>query len=243
VASRQADYDDPRSLENAFRGLDSLIFVSSDGRPEVMARHHENVLEALIEARVRHVVYTSVVTVGEESSFVYNSVHRWTEDALAKTDIEVFIARTSIFFEFFLSSFVFTALDRGELAIPAGDGRMSLVSREDVGDCLATAANEGRVGRADLTGPESLTGTEIAVQVSEVTGRPMIYVSLGGDDYRAELQASGAARWLIDAFSTMFEAIRLGQFAAVSDDVRAMSRHPPLALSAYLTGIVRTVDS
>src|SRR5947207_2641411 len=44
---RLADYDDQDALASALTGLDSLVFVSSDGEPSVMWRHHRNVVDAI----------------------------------------------------------------------------------------------------------------------------------------------------------------------------------------------------
>ncbi|GAB4002957.1 hypothetical protein GCM10029992_42800 [Glycomyces albus] len=72
LTARGADYDDPASLERAFAGLETLVFVSSDGRAETMARHHRNVIAAAVGAGVGHVVYTSILDIEPDSRFYYS---------------------------------------------------------------------------------------------------------------------------------------------------------------------------
>src|SRR5262245_11226913 len=80
-----ADYDDPAALRRAFRGVGTLVFISSDGDGEVMRRHHEHVVAAVAGAGVEHVVYTSVIDIAPDSPFYYAPIHRDTEAGLTAT--------------------------------------------------------------------------------------------------------------------------------------------------------------
>ena len=146
---RFADYDDPASLRAAFAGLRTLIFISSDGVAETMRRHHEHVVAAAIAAGLEHVLYTSILDVAPDSSFYYSAVHRETEGLLAESGLGHCLARTSIFADYFLSTWIAAALDEGTLALPAGAGRMSLVSRDDGRvACRRRGLAPGRADRA-----------------------------------------------------------------------------------------------
>jgi NAD(P)H dehydrogenase (quinone) len=173
-AVRHADYDDPSSLRESFAGIDTLVFISSDGVIEPMRRHHEHVIGAAVDAGVDHVVYTSIVDVSPDSGFYYSAVHQESEALLARSGLSCCFARTSIFADFFVSTWIEPALHEGTLALSAGEGRMSLVSRDDAARALAAAAVSRREGIIELTGPAALTVGEIA-QITEVeTGRRCI---------------------------------------------------------------------
>jgi NAD(P)H dehydrogenase (quinone) len=234
LTARFADYDDPSSLRAAFAGVRTLVFVSSDGVAETMRRHHEHVVAAAIDAGLEHVVYTSILDVSPDSSFYYAAVHRETEALLAESGLGHCLARTSIFADYFLSTWVAPALDEGTLALPAGAGRMSLVTRDDVARTLAAGAVSRREGISELTGPEALTAGEIGELTEEASGRRLRYVALEEDAYRQRLAREHARDWLIEAFTSMFGSVREGRFAVVSTDIPSLTGEPQQPYAEFI---------
>jgi NAD(P)H dehydrogenase (quinone) len=226
LTSRFADYDDPASLRAALAALRTLVFVSSDGVAETMRRHHEHVVAASVEAGVEHIVYTSIVDVSLDSGFYYAPVHRETEALLAASDLQHCLARTSIFTDYFVSTWLAPALAEGVLALPAGNGRMSLVTRDDTARALAAAAVSRRRGVVELTGLEALTGAEICQITEAATGRRLGYAPLGEDEYRGRLAGEDAPAWLIEAFTSLFVSVGAGRFAGVSEDAPRVTGRP-----------------
>jgi NAD(P)H dehydrogenase (quinone) len=104
LVARYADYDDPASLSAALGGVDTLVFISSDGVAESIGRHHEHVVAASVDAGVRRVVYTSIIDDQPDSRFYYAPVHRATEAHLQASGLQHLIARTSIFADFFVDT-------------------------------------------------------------------------------------------------------------------------------------------
>jgi NAD(P)H dehydrogenase (quinone) len=238
LTARHADYEDPASLRAAYAGLETLVFISSDGVAEPMRRHHGNVVAAAVDAGVEHVVYTSIVDVAPDSRFYYSPIHQETEALLAASNMRVCLARTSIFADFFLSTWIAPALEHGTLALSAGAGRMSLVTRDDVACGLAAAATAGREGVVDLTGPAALTAGEIAAITQDATGRPLRYDALEDDEYRRRLAAEEAPGWLIEAFTSMFGSVREGRFAVVSEDIPRLTGEPQRTWAEFLRAAV-----
>ena len=60
IEIRQGDYDDKNSLVSAFEGLDKVLFISSQPGGKISRlEQHTNVVDALKEAKVKYVAYTS----------------------------------------------------------------------------------------------------------------------------------------------------------------------------------------
>jgi NAD(P)H dehydrogenase (quinone) len=234
ATARFADYDDPASLRAAFAGIDTLVFISSDGVIEPMRRHHEHVVAAAVDAGVGHVVYTSILDASPDSRFYYAAVHRDTEALLAASGLRHCFVRTSIFADFFVETWIEPALSAGELALSAGTGPMSLVTRDDTARALAAAAVAGCERVIELTGPAALTAAEIS-QVTEATTRQRLhYVPLEEREYRQRLAAEHAPDWLIEAYSSMFRSVREGRFAGVSADVVRLTGKPQQSFADFL---------
>lgn len=235
---RRADYDDPASLRAALADAAVLVFVSSDGLAEVMRRHHEHVVAAASDAGVEHVVYTSIVDAAPDSRFYYAPVHRDTEALLAASGIPHCLARTSIFADFFVSTWIEPAVR--ELALPLAAGRMSLVTRDDVALALARLALARSEGTLELTGPEALTAADVCRGTTAVTGRELRFVALEEPEYRGRLAETGEPDWLIDAYSTMFASVREGRFATVSDDIPRLTGRPQQSYAGFLRVAARS---
>jgi NAD(P)H dehydrogenase (quinone) len=231
---RRADYDDRLSLRVAFADVDTLVFVSSDGVAEEVRRHHEHIVAAAIDAGVEHVVYTSIVDVSPDSRFYYAAVHRETEALVAESGLSHCLARTSIFADYFVSTWIAPALEEGTLALPAGAGRMSLVSRNDAARALAVAAVSRCEGVIELTGPAALTGDEISQSTEAATGRRLRYVALEEEAYRQRLARGQAPSWLIDAFTSLFAAVQEGRFELVSPDIPRLTGEPQQPYAEFI---------
>ena len=85
--TRRADFDDPASLDAAFKGVDRLLIVSTDDvvTPGKRLRQHTAAVEAAARARIGHVVYTSMPNPEPGSLIPFAPDHYGTEQALAKS--------------------------------------------------------------------------------------------------------------------------------------------------------------
>jgi NAD(P)H dehydrogenase (quinone) len=239
LVARYADYDDPASLSAALVGVDTLVFISSDGVAESMGRHHEHVVAAAIDARVRRVVYTSIIDDQPGSRFYYAPVHRATEAHLAASGLRHLIARTSIFSEFFVDTWLAPALRDGELALSDGGGGMSLVTCDDVATALVAAALGDRDDEIRLTGPDALTAGHIAEIAGAAAGRALDYLPLTDAGYRSRLLADRTPDWLIEAYASLFTSVRAHRFAAVSADVPTLTGRPAGSFDSFLSSLAR----
>lgn len=238
VLAKYADYDEPTALSAALAGVDTLVFISSDGVAELMSRHHKNVVTALLQADVRRVVYTSILDDRPDSRFYYAPVHRATEAKLAASGLPYLIARTSIFADFFVDTWLTPALQDGQLALPDGGGVMSLVTCDDVAAALAAAALGDRTGVIRLTGPEALTAAQLARIAGAAVGRSPSYVALDDARYRRRLAVADTPDWLIEAYASMFTAVREGAFAAVTTDITALIGRPARSFASFMSPLV-----
>ena len=227
VTARPADYADHEALAAAFRGVDTLVFVSGDGPVAQVIVQHENVIRAAEASGVSHVVALSGLDADLSSPFCYAVSYGYTERLLAGSGCAVSIARASIYTEFF-ARFLAEARASGELRLPGADGRVSLVSRGDVARCLAALAQAPPSGRHhDITGPESLGLAAIAAAGAGERGTPLTYADITPAEHCTRMAAAGEDPWWMYAFSSMFASIREQRWAAVSGEVHRLTGHRP----------------
>ncbi|RAJ56097.1 NAD(P)H dehydrogenase (quinone) [Streptomyces sp. Amel2xB2] len=199
-----ADYAEPAALRTALRGADTLVFVSSDGPDARMLLHHRNVVAAAAAEHVGHVVALSSLDADAASPFCYAVVNRLTEDMLLASGLPCSIARASLYTEFF-EGWLTEARASGLLRLPAADGRISLVARDDVARALAALAVGEPTGRHhDITGPVPADLADIASVTAEVWETTVACEDIPAGTYCAETAASGLDPWWLYAFSSLF---------------------------------------
>jgi len=87
----------------------------------------------------------------------------------------------------------------GRLPLPLGDLEVPLIDARDLARAAVRVARPGHAGRIyDLTGPESLTGVEIAERLAKAIGYPVTYLPLSGDAAREGLRKLHVPAWLIE---------------------------------------------
>jgi uncharacterized protein YbjT (DUF2867 family) len=116
----------------------------------------------------------------------------------------------------------------GEIRLSAGTGAEAWIDTNDVGDVMTTALlDESYVGRTiAISGPRTLTMTEIADELTAATGRPITYVDLEPEAHVAELIEQGLIQEDADAVRDLFAVIRNHRSEYVSDGVEQVLGRP-----------------
>jgi NAD(P)H dehydrogenase (quinone) len=236
VDIRQADFDDPGSLEAAFRGADRLLLVSTDAlhAPNIRLNQHRNAVDSAEKAGVKHVLYTSAPAPypTPESSLIGD--HFWTEAALFRSAMGWTILRNNIYAEIALLSLQH-AVATGQLLTATGTGGRSYVTREDCARAAA-AALASSSGREilDVTGPAAITQSELATIASELTGHRIVHVSVEPSALRGGLLSAGLPPVVAEGLVDFDVAAAEGKHAIVTPTVKALTGREPTGLRDFL---------
>jgi uncharacterized protein YbjT (DUF2867 family) len=235
---RQAAYGDTDAMTTALAGVDTLFFVS--GR-ESAARldEHLSVVDAAVAAGVDRIVYLSFLGNSADSVFTLGRHHFFTEQRILASGLEFTFLRDSLYQDFL----PFMADAAGVIRGPAGDGRVSAVSSDDVADVAAAVLRAAEAGdtRHDgaaysLTGPAALTLDEVAATLAAVSAHPVTYVRETEAEAYASREKFGAPAFEVEGWVTSYQAIAAGEVSAVSDDVERVAGHPPQSFAGFLVG-------
>ncbi len=206
--------------------------VSGSEAPDRLA-HHLSFVDGAVQARIAHLVYTSFVGAGPDSTFTLARDHWATEEYIKASGLSYTFLRDNIYADFMPMMIGEDNVIRG----PAGDGRAAIVAQDDIADVAAAvlvdpARHSGRT--YDLTGPTALTLAEIAAILSAATGQDISYHPETLEEAYASRARYGAPGWQVDAWVSSYTAIAAGELSAVSVDVEAVTGHPATALQDLL---------
>jgi NAD(P)H dehydrogenase (quinone) len=226
-------YDDRDGLRRAFQGATTLLMVSATEHPDRL-EHHANVVDAAAAAGVERVIYTSIFGTGPACTATLGRDHWHTEQRIKASGLGHTFLRDNLYIDFLPLMVGADGVIRG----PAGDGRVAAVARDDIADAAVAVlleAREGHDGRTyDLTGPEAFTLAEVAEELSRAAGRPIGYHAETLEEAYASRASYGAPDWMVAGWVTTYAAIANGDLDQVSNDVEAISGHPPMSLAEFL---------
>jgi uncharacterized protein YbjT (DUF2867 family) len=217
----------------ALRGIDLLFMVSAAESASRRAEHLAFV-DAAADAGVRHVVYLSFLNASPDATFTLARDHAATEQHIRDRGLTWTFLRDSAYADFVPALADADGVIRG----PAGDGRVSLVAQDDVGEVAARvlldpADHEDEV--LSLTGPQALSLAEVAEVLARATGRPARYEPETIEQAYASRAAYGAPEWQVEAWVSTYLAIAAGELAEVTDDIPRLTGHPATSLTQVLT--------
>jgi len=236
--TRRADFDDPASLDAAFKGVDRLLIISTDDvvTPGKRLRQHTAAVEAAARVQVGHVVYTSMPNPEPGSPIPFAPDHYGTELALAKSGLAHTILRVSWYAENLARSLP-GVLASGKWFTSAGEGRVANVARDDVARAAAAALVKAPGGTFDVTGPDLLTTREIAATAAAVFARQIEVVPVSDEQLFAGMVAAGVPEPFA-RLGVAFEAnTRAGRVAIVSDAVEALTGRRPIRLADAIAAL------
>lgn len=95
----------------------------------------------------------------------------------------------------------------------------------------------------DVTGPQALTLTEVAQQLSVLVDRPLRYKAESGTAGQAWRSQLDVPAWEVATWLGSYEAIGAGELAATSPTVEALTGQAPQALAAYFATTPYLLDS
>lgn len=234
VEAREANYDDPGTLESALSGVDTLLLISSSEVGK-RATQHRNVIEAAKASGVKWIIYTSILR-AETTSISLATEHLATEENLKDASIPFTILRNGWYTENYAGS-IPGAIAGGALIGCVGDGKLSTAARADYAEAavavLTSSGHEGRI--YELAGDEAWTMTELATEISRHTGKDIPYVNMPEADYAAALAGFGLPEGLAAQIAGWDIAASNGDLFDESHQLSSLIGRPTTPLSEVVS--------
>jgi NAD(P)H dehydrogenase (quinone) len=225
---RRGDFDDPEGLRETYRGVDRLLLISGADVGRRVAQHTAAIASAK-DAGVGRIAYTSIVNPTEANPAAAAPEHRGTEAALLASGLEWTMLRNGMYADLTAEALT-QSVASGRHVYNSGDGKTAFVSRAD---CAAAAAavltGDGHANRAyDITGPDLLSGADLAALASELSGTPVEAVAVDDDTYVSILvEYAGLPETLAQFLASFGRASRESQLSTQSNAVEELTGNPP----------------
>lgn len=236
VNVRRGDFDHVASLGAAFAGAQRALLISTDpmGPPGQRLAQHRNAIQAMVDAGVEHVVYTSMPK-PEASPILFAPDHVGTERALAASPLHCSILRNCWYMENLFFSLP-QVIASGKWFSAAGEGRLAYVSRDDcaLAAAVALAGDEKRNISYTLTGSEAFTTEETANMVRKIAAKPIEVVHVALEGLIHGMVAAGLPEPVAKMIASFDANAEAGGVAEISGDFEKLTGRAPMRLSDWL---------
>ncbi len=199
----------PQTLEAALHGVDRVLLISSADLRLVETQC--TFIDAAKKADVRHIVKFSGLYSTPDSPFIFTRMHAEIERYLERSGLAWTHLRPSQFMQVYFREAP-TIVAESAFYLPLEDAKLAPIDIEDIAKIafavLHTAGHEGK--NYDMTGPQALTMTEIAEQISQAIGKAIRYVNVAPEERRRALLAAGIPPYFADALDIQASERRKG---------------------------------
>lgn len=190
VETRVFDYTNADSLAASLLGIDKLLLISGNELGQRLPQH-KAVIEAAIQAGVKHLIYTSILH-ADSSPLSLAVEHYGTEVLLKDSGLTYTILRNGWYTENYTGS-AKGAIGAGAFIGNAGEGKIASASRLDYAEAaVAALAGKGHENKIyELAGDEPYTLAELAAEISRQSGKNIPYNNLTEAQYADILKSFG----------------------------------------------------
>ncbi|MFB6086153.1 MAG: NmrA family NAD(P)-binding protein [Halodesulfurarchaeum sp.] len=218
----------PETWGATLEGVDSLFLLWPPG---TRVGSVTEFIAAAGRTGVDHVVFLSVL--GAEKLPVLP--HHRIERSLGSADLTDTVLRAAYFAQNLTGVHRPEIVDRDEIFIPAGSGRLGIVDARDVGEVAARILKEGsnRNRAHTLTGPVAIDFSRVARIASDVLDREIRYPDPSIPRFAARMVKRDVAPGLIAFMIGEYTVARLGFASRTTDDVEEILGRKPRSVRTF----------
>ena len=237
------DLTRPETVAAALQGVSRVFFAMAVSPDHLLAAtvlatvaKEYGKLEALVDLS-QMTVSQMTATSTEESH--QQRLHWLAEQVLNWSGLPVVHIRPTVFLDtpLFTTMAARSIQENGTIALPFGTGRTSPVAVDDVARVVATVLRDPapHIGHVyELTGPRSVTMTELAAAFSRALDRPVSYVDVPLDRWQAGLSRMGLPPHTEQHVATMARLHRDNRYDRTTDGVEHLTGIPPQSIEEFV---------
>jgi len=224
------DFENEKTFSGALEGVEKVFLLPPllPNQLEVMSVF----VDAAKRAGVRHIVKLSAIGVDDETQPTAVKWHGANERYIRESGVAFTFLRPNSFMQNFITYF---PPRNGAIYLPWGNGTASFVDTRDIASVAAKAlTSDGHGGRIyTLTGPATLGIAEVALILSQVTGREFKYVDVPEAAARDGMLQAGVPQWQVELVMELHAVNKQNRWSAVTSDIEKVTGTPPTDFAQF----------
>ena len=231
------DYYKSETITNSLQNIDKLFWLTplAPNTTQISS----NLVKEAQKNDIKHIVKLSVMDADIEPATTITRLHRQEEKIIEESGIPYTFLRPVGFMQNFINFFGQTIKNQNAFYLPAGDGKVSFVDVRDIAavavkTLVANDDNNQHIGKAyGITGDELLTYKQAAEILSKEVGKKINYVNISDEEARKAMKGIGMENWLIDGMMELYNIIRDGHAAQITNTVEQIVGQKPISFSQF----------
>ncbi|MET9125775.1 NAD(P)H-binding protein [Streptomyces sp. NPDC004528] len=158
------------------------------------------------------------------------------EEVLNWSGLDVIHLRPTYFLEWLLYPWQLPYLRQGILRMPVGKGRHSPVAADDQGRAIAALLlrPEGHIGTTiPLSGPVEMDHEQMAAELSEALGRPIVFQDLPVAEYVDSLKEMGVPPYIVQHLGGAMVDYQNGHMSGADDNIERLTGRRPMTVGEF----------
>lgn len=198
IETAVANFNEENGLVSIFENADKILLISMPFVGEKRRQAHKNVVDACVNANVKQIIYTSVLSASNPlNPSIEGLDHGYTETIIENSGLDYIILRNSLFAEAFITDYDQVIQDgKNSISKNMDDGKVAFVSRRDAVTAAACALNNNLLHREilNINGLKRVTYGKFLSIANEVTGNDVFYNKQTDDELYDYFDSIGVPR-------------------------------------------------
>jgi len=232
VDIREINFADKQGMVTSFKNVDRVLIIPP-GKEQNRGELAIHAIHNAKEAGVKFILLFS--TLGcERKEIVIDNQFRTAEEALINSGIDYTIIQAPYFQENVLG------MTQG-IHLPLRDGYIPMVSVRDLGEACSRILQADDISQYKgktfkMTGPENLTGHQMAEILSKALNRTIKYTDVSVDEFKKSLMEKNVAEWHARSIAELIERYAKKQ-DVVTDNFKHVMGKQPMTLAQLCSTI------
>jgi uncharacterized protein YbjT (DUF2867 family) len=223
------DYMDHSTFGPALEGVDVVSLIALPMDLDALNKL-KPFIDLMTEKGIKHVVFISAFGVDQNKEAPLFKVEKAIKDA----GLNFTILRPNFFMENF-TGFMAPQIKEGAFYIAASKGKTSFIAAADIAEVAVSAIkNEDYNSEYNITGSESLDHYEVAEILSNELGKEVKYVDMPEETMLQGARDNGMPEDMVIYFGFLYQAVRNGWAAPVTEDVEKASGKKPVLFKDFV---------
>lgn len=228
------DWTDPQTWDEVLRNRDA-VYVTF--QPDLAVPGSDEIIARFAKCALTHGAKRIVMLSGRGEEAAHQA-----EDALHHSGVDATVLRANWFFQNFNEDLFLPHIQKGELALPAGDTPEPFVDANDIAECaVACLLDDRHIGKTyELSGPTAVTFAEVSKIISDVANHPVRFVPITLDQLDAGLAADGLPDDVRGLIRYLFSEVLDGRNSQPTNDVHEILGRQPNSLRHFAEEAAKT---
>ncbi|GAB4037439.1 SDR family oxidoreductase [Spirosoma jeollabukense] len=238
VDIRPGSYDDIASLDKAMQGINKVLLIAGTDEHKRL-QQHQHVVDAAKKAGAQCIAYTSR-TLKDRNTLANKLMmgHFQTEDYIKASGLNYIVFRNVLYMDAIPQFVGGNVFDTG-IFLPTGQGKVPFALRSDMGEAIANALLADNCDNRiyQFTGSEPYSFADVAVTLTNLSGKVVTYTSAEKTVFETQLKARGLPDLIAQRVIGFLTDIKNGQEDEVSNDLENLLGRKPASLREGLKAL------